>query len=122
MSRPYREEVDLRLDRHSVAAGDDATAHDEVIQVDGRRPVSLVIAQNDLSGYLAPIHSRRATWVARRARRGDPIAVVAQQWDAPRLIIAEDLELSAVGDSMFFEYLAQVDPDEIVSRLAGGGH
>jgi hypothetical protein len=33
------------------------------------------------------------------------------------LLIADDIELSAMGDSLFFEYLTQADPDEVVSRL-----
>ncbi len=108
--------MQLSLDRDSVAPADDVDSHAATTAVDGRRPLSLVIGEVVRGGYLPSMD--RATWVVRAGRRGMALAVVAQQWKTPRMLVA-DVETSEFGDSLFFEYLAQVDPDGVVRTLVG---
>jgi hypothetical protein len=102
--------VRVHLSRDSVTAGDDVEDHDEVAELDGRRPFSLVLAELLGRRYLPLISGGRATWLVRAGRLGTPLAVVAQEWPVPELLVESSASLSAVGDSLHFEYQAQGDP------------
>ncbi|MGF1426117.1 hypothetical protein [Kitasatospora sp. LaBMicrA B282] len=72
--------------------------------------------------YLALIYGGQATWVLETVG-GNPIAVVAQQWNEPRLLNAGHGLLASLSDSdgdlrLHFAYLAQRDPDLVHAQLA----
>lgn len=72
--------------------------------------------------YLPKIYGGEATWVL---YEGDmPLAVVAQQWTRPHFLVDPDRELNEfqVSEglvSVFFRYLVQIPPEQIVEALGG---
>ena len=74
--------VIIRLDRDSVAAGDDVESHDLEREVDQRRPFERFVHDLIWDGYLPTPASPggRSTWVARKERRGEPLAVIATRF------------------------------------------
>lgn len=115
------------LTRDSVAAGDDADApHNQTITVADYMSVEDIVAQVARSGYLASIGGGKATWSASSRY---PLAVVAQEWDKPKLLYAFKLnKLDYVENEnalyMHFTYYAQLDPQivyETLRRLVGTG-
>lgn len=54
-----------------------------------------------------------------------PLAVVAQQWDAPRFLVDASRPISSFaadgrGVSLMFRYWKQHDPDHVYEELAAG--
>lgn len=112
--------VELTLDRDSVAAGDDVEAHEERREVDGRRPLERFVAELVVENYLPSIQGGRSCWIVRTSRGGTALGVVRIRYghfDSLRLLQSDDPPLSAVGDSLYFEYATQEDPDEVFDRL-----
>jgi hypothetical protein len=110
----------IRLDRDSVAARDDVEAHDEQREVDGRRPLERFIADLVWDHYLPAIQGGQSCWVLRRSRKGEPLGVVRIRYgrfEGLQLLHRDSSDLSEVGDSLFFEYATQEDPDEVFARL-----
>ncbi len=100
----------LLVERDSVCAGDDVDApHSETF--DFATPVSLADAIEAVRGarYLAFISGGRATWTASIA--GRPVAVLAQQWQAARML--DHAEPQGPVVRLRFSYLAQRDPEQI---------
>jgi hypothetical protein len=103
-----------------VAAGDDVEAHDEVRDIDGRRPLERVVAELVRDRYLPSIQGGRACWILRTSRRGDALGVVRIRYGefaGFRHVRGDDPSLADVGGSLFFEYATQQDPDEVFARL-----
>jgi hypothetical protein len=112
--------IDMRLDRDSVAAGDDVEAHARELSVDPRRLFVSFLREIVSDGYLPLIEGGHATWIVRTSRRGDPLAVLAQRrisWDPPTLIIEPSAEVEAVGSGLYFEYRAQAQASDVVAEL-----
>ena len=110
----------IRLDRDSVAAGDDVEAHDEQRDVDGRRPLERFVSELVWDHYLPAIQGGRSCWILRTSRGGAPLGVVRIQYgrfDGLRLLRHEAPDLAEIGHSLFFEYATQEDPDDVFSRL-----
>ena len=106
----------IRLDRDSVAAGDDVEGHDVDWEADARRPLERFVHDLVKGGYLPGIQGGRSTWVARGTRRGEPFAVLAIRFgrlDSMRLVGRAALDLGQVGESLYFDYRAQEDPDAV---------
>ncbi|MBV9878923.1 MAG: hypothetical protein JO180_00425 [Gemmatirosa sp.] len=109
--------------RDSVAAGDDADApHEWVLSVPPDGTVGDVVDAIVRARYLASIAGGRATWIVEGAQ---PIAVVAQQWTAPRWLVAPDSPVAAARrptGSPDFEvrYWCQVDPERVYESLRTG--
>lgn len=103
----------LKVTRDSVAAGDDADApHERHLRVDAGTPLDVIIS-HAASGYLALIAGGYATWVA--LLDGEPIAVLAQQWQCPRLLVEPARHRGAVSAGhLHFAYEAQHDPDAVL--------
>jgi hypothetical protein len=110
----------LHLDRDSVAAGDDVDSHVEERAVDERVPLGRSVGLLLRDGYLPAIEGGRSTWVIRRSRMGEPLAVVSVrsgELDRVWAVHDEYLELAEVGGSLFFEYAAQDDAADLLRRV-----
>jgi hypothetical protein len=111
--------VQLRLDRDSVHAGDDTVAHATVIEIEPWRKLRTVISDVvSTRHYLASIIGGEATWIVEGAPGHLALAVVAQQWDEPVLLV-RNRAIERFGELLYFAYLAQVAANEILERLRG---
>ena len=91
--------MQFHISRDSVAAGDDVESHDMVIEVDERRNLATFIQLLRRDGYLPRISGGQATWIALAGRRGRALAVTAEQWKLPELVVEFGTEVGAIGDS-----------------------
>lgn len=101
------------IDRDSVCAGDDSDPHGAALTLSSAASLRELIAAARSVCPLARIAGGQATWLVEIGAPKRCIAVIAQQWDAPRLLLDD----SAVGDlftgqacSLYFRYRAQIDP------------
>ena len=116
--------MNVYVTRESVAAGDDAAApHAMEMQI--AEPVSLesAVAAVLSARYLPSISGGHATW---SIASGIPLAVVAQQWTAPRWLFLTKSNLAALDRRdgvlrLHFNYHAQLDP-EVVLRVLENLH
>jgi hypothetical protein len=107
--------------RASVHPGDDGDApHATTIDLPGEISVNTAIEKIIASRYLPSISGGNATW---SVMSSIPIAVAAQQWEAPRYYHLYDgldrLDIAAGTLRLHFNYHAQIDP-EIVFRIFWG--
>jgi len=72
----------IRLDRDSVAAGDDVESHEEIREVDGRRPLERLVADLIWNGYIPSTQGGWSCWVLRRTRRGEPLGLCQPPLDS----------------------------------------
>ncbi|MEM8672223.1 MAG: hypothetical protein AAGG48_32210 [Planctomycetota bacterium] len=103
---------------------DDVDApHDDSIQV-ADSSVASVVRGIVARRYLASIAGGKATWILRRTESGSPLAVIAQQWDQARYLVAETDSVhpdDATGKlHVYVEYYCQVEPDAIYNALQQG--
>jgi hypothetical protein len=115
--------VRLLATRDSVAAGDDVDAP-HLVEMDGPTGADLEAAIGAIhaSGYLPRISGGRATW---SVSSGRVLAVIAQEWPAPRMLWGVDLSpggLDIVRGTLrlHFSYHSQHSPEltyEILGRL-----
>jgi hypothetical protein len=111
--------------RDSVAAGDDADApHEWLLPAGPGATVAEIVERirGARPAYLASISGGKATWIIETGR---PIAVVAQQWDAPRWLVPPDTPVwSTVARSarphVQARYWLQVDPERVLHALQTG--
>jgi hypothetical protein len=102
--------------RDSVCAGDDADApHPLAMTVPAEPSLEAIIVELLRTGYLPSISGGCATWVA---CSGVPIAVIAQQWGSPKMLLltGEDelrLDRNDGDPRIHFSYFAQRDLEEI---------
>ncbi len=108
------------MTRDSVAPGDDADApHARTFSLpDGLSPLQ-VISHIVAARYLASIANGQATW---SVVSGVPLAVVAEQWPAPKLVLWPDPALSDLEQKdktyrLHFNYHMQRDPELILQVL-----
>jgi hypothetical protein len=113
----------VTVERDSVCAGDDVDApHSESIWTRQDCTLAHVLECIRDMGYLARISGGRATWIVESNR---PLAVMAQQWNSPRFLVAPETRLVDCADlsgrrSLFFRYWCQVDPGVVFDCLAIG--
>ena len=103
------------LTRDSVCAGDDINApHSKKLFFFWPPTIEALIRKIQDSNYLAQISGGKATWIAKID--GTSVAVVAQEWSAPKYFISSKQKIRRLRDcqsvELFFEYLAQADPEE----------
>ena len=109
--------------RDSVAAGDDADApHEWLLPTTGEATVADVVGRIMSERYLAGISTGEATWIIEGAR---PIAVVAQQWTAPRFLVDPGSHIRDVvkpdgRPHLEARYWLQVSPDRVFEALLAG--
>ena len=121
----------LPFSRNSVSMGDDSSmqGHWSLLTFEEDLPMSTLLGP-PIHRVLASIQGGQATWVlqlheplaapvkpnAGRMRVTD-VAVVAQQWPTPRLLVP-DFPVSQAGSSTLFAlYLAQLDPQRVYDTL-----
>ncbi|MGY6161181.1 hypothetical protein [Paraburkholderia strydomiana] len=106
--------------RDSVAAGDDIDApHRLEFGISSDRAIADILRYVSQLSYLPSVVGGKATW---SAVSGRPLAVIAQQWPAPKplsvLPIAfSDLDSRSDGLYLHFNHHAQVDPDIVFNVL-----
>jgi hypothetical protein len=112
------------LMRDSVAAGDDADApHAKTITVPDGSSLEAIITMVAQSGYLAYIGGGKATW---SANSKIPLAIVAQEWDKPKMLSYYTVPFSKVkmvdGNlHLYFTYYMQLDPNVVFEVLKRWG-
>ena len=109
--------MQLHISRDSVAAGVDIESHDTAIEVDERRNLATFIQLLRRDGYLPRVSGGQATWIAMAGRRGQALAVVAEQWKSPELVVEFGTEVGEIGDSLHFRYQKQRDPQLMLEEL-----
>jgi hypothetical protein len=107
---PWRT-IELRLDRDSVAMGDDMTSHAGVRAIARGTRLSTAIEQNS-----PEIRSRGWSWVV--VVDGD-VAAVWSVDEGVRLLVP-DRALRRGPVEIHFRYFLQIDPAWLFDRLAGG--
>lgn len=123
----------LPFSRDSVSMGDDSSmqGHWRLLTFEEDLPMSTLLGP-PIHRVLASIQGGQATWVlqlheplaapakpnAGRMRVTD-VAVVAQQWFAPRLLVPDFPVSQAGGATLFALYLAQLDPEQVYDTLKG---
>jgi hypothetical protein len=109
------------LSRGSVCAGDDVDApHSKTISVPDGASLIEVLSFISNSGYLARIAGGKATW---SAVSNVPLAVLPQQWSAPRALPganSEKEQLNFHNDMLqiHFTYHGQRDPGIVFAELS----
>ncbi|MCW3849080.1 hypothetical protein OF829_17715 [Sphingomonas sp. LB-2] len=107
----------IALTRDSVCAGDDVFAqHEQTVTVDDALPLGEAIGRI-ASDYLARISCGEASWVA--ILDDEPVAVVAQQWKAPRLHPGYETRTLRDGARLHFAYHVQEDPEKTFATRRG---
>lgn len=111
----------LYVTRDSVAAGDDVDAP-HLLEMDGpaQDDVGAAIAKILATRYLPRVSGGKATWSVTSRRI---LAVVAQEWRAPRLLWSADSSyrgLDTAGGKLrlHFNYHAQQSPDVVLEILS----
>jgi len=113
------------LTRDSVAAGDDADApHARTTTVPDGTSIEAIVAIIAKSGYLASIRGGKATWVVTSKI---PLAVVAQEWEKPKMLLDKPrlddvvrfnkLDTVDNGLRLHFRYFVQRDPQIVYEEL-----
>lgn len=109
--------------------GDDAVSHRRQYEFNPASTVGQLLAAIRPDASIA---GGRATWLvvlgtpgADASTPAEPVGVYAQEWAATRLFGSSEQPLTAfaVGDELtvFFRYLAQVDPQTAFDRYRAGG-
>ena len=106
----------VHLTRDSVANGDDAYPKELIVSNDAGLAEILRVVSH--SNFLASISGGKATWtIVSRI----PIAVVAQQWEEPKMLMPvpslSSLNFSGNVLSMHFEYRVQQDPNLVYEEF-----
>lgn len=109
----------VRVNRDSVALGDDIESHEQVFELYDIGDVADLVRELAARYRLPEIVDGRATWCLYSA---GPIAVIAQEWPAPRMLsrAPRTLDECDVVDGTLhahISYLAQADPDVACSLL-----
>jgi hypothetical protein len=112
--------MNLYVTRESVAAGDDADApHARTFALAEAASLETALAAVISAGYLPSIRGGLATW---SVTSNIPLAVIAQQWPAPRMLFLTTRELEVLDRSsgtlrLHFNYHAQIDPEIVLNVL-----
>jgi hypothetical protein len=113
----------ISLWRDSVAAGDDVDApHETTIKVEAAATIGDLCILMSTLNYLPTIAGGRATWILNGK---SPIAVFAQQWVLPKLVVAGDRPIGdfihkAGSPQLNLHYWCQVDPELVHRNLSLG--
>jgi hypothetical protein len=111
----------VRIDRDSVHASDEPQA--ETIAVSPGTTWLVLLERVSARRYLPGISGGQATWVAelRGAAAPTRVAVCAQQWSSPRLLVPNGAAAPLFRNadvSLHFCYLCQQDPDAVFAHEA----
>jgi hypothetical protein len=106
--------------RDSVAAGDDVDAPNaRSFTFAADTALDEALRQIQAGGYLPRISGGEASW---SVASGRPVAVLAQQWTHPRMLLhrpeeLKELEWRSGVLRLHFNYHAQVDPERVYQVL-----
>ncbi len=109
----------IHVDRDSVCAADDIDSHARWVVVPDEADLERLVASVLAVFPLPNIQGGRATWCVTSGR---PIAVIAQQWAAPKMVswrprgVAE-CEHQEGNVCLYFRYVVQHDPDVVLDVL-----
>ena len=112
--------MQLFVTRDSVCAGDDGDApHPRTYSSSASATPAQAVDTVLAARYLPSIAGGMATWVAASAV---PLAVIAQQWPAPRWLPLSSRDRQRLDCSggllrLHFSYLAQQDPAQVLATL-----
>lgn len=107
--------------RESVAAGDDGDApHTRTFTVPDGAPLQSCLEAVLAGRYLPSINGDLASW---SAASNIPLAVLAQQWSAPRMLFLTRSDLERLDRvegvlRIHFNYHAQLDPEFVLAVLS----
>lgn len=115
----------ITADRDSVCAGDDCESHARSFHAPLHASVPALIELATRACPLASISGGEATWIVQAGGYdGTPIAVISQQWPAPRLHADADDTVQALFQlrepQLFFRYWCQASPEAVFDALAAG--
>ena len=126
-ARPESDDVEQRgtgmnlyVTRESVAAGDDVDApHARTFALPHEASLETALVTVMSARYLPSISGGLATW---SVASGIPLAVIAQQWPAPRMLSGVSDNLDALDRApgllrLHFNYHAQLDPEIVLEVL-----
>lgn len=104
----------VKLNRNSVAAGDDIESHEEIRSVPEGLVVQQVILNVAQSGYLP-----RGTWSVSSKSPARPIAVIAPPWNEARMFSFWQDDLLYWNDTLCleFKYHPTEEPEDVFSQL-----
>ena len=115
--------LNVTMERDSVCAGDDVHApHPKTISTPPDCTLAQILDTIHNERYLPRISGDCATWIVESQR---PLAVMAQQWSAPRFLIAPETRLVDCAElerpcTLFFRYWCQIDPAVVFDCLVAG--
>jgi len=117
--------ITASVDRDSVSAGDDCQPHVASFETQAVATLREFLAQALQAAPLASIIGGEATWLVDSAGAGKGcIAVVAQQWPAPRFLLDSNITVQqhfgARQPSVYFRYWCQASPEAVYSALLLG--
>ncbi|GGN36215.1 hypothetical protein [Deinococcus daejeonensis] len=123
----------VAFDRESVSLGDDSEEHWRLLMFEENLPLSAVL-DRPIFRVLASVPGGQATWLLELREdlrtpqhsaagelerpglvRVTPLAVVAQQWSAPRLLHADVPVSRLMGATLHARYLGRQDPAEVAA-------
>lgn len=112
----------ITADRDSVCAGDDCDSHERTFSAPLQASIPELIQLANSACRLASVAGGSATWIVEAGGcGGTPIAVVAQQWDQPRLLVQGDETVESLfkehKSKLFFKYWCQADPEAVFNAL-----
>jgi hypothetical protein len=113
----------LAIDRDSVHPGDDLISYANSVKLDPTATLRIALEAIQTMHYLPGISEDEATWII--CASDQPIGVLAQQWEAPKLVVPIESPVTQVfGEDepllFFFRYWCQTDPHVVFSRIAAG--
>jgi hypothetical protein len=112
--------MSLYVTRESVCAGDDGDApHARTFELPHAPTLEQALQIVIAARYLPSIAGGQATW---SVASGVPVAVLAQQWTAPRLLFLTGKDLQSLDSRdgalrLHFNYHAQRDPELVYEVL-----
>ena len=115
----------ISANRDSVCAGDDCESHEKQFEVSLQTPSTALVMLAERACNLAGIAGGNATGIVEvGGYNGKAIAVVAQQWLKPRMLVSESetAEHLFVGrdKKIFFKYWCQANPEAVHEALTTG--
>lgn len=106
--------IKVNIERDSVCAADDLQSHNKVNRFSIDEPIFNILSRIKNDYLPRNISGGKATWLIHI--NSSPIAIIAQEWDLPRIIIkSENIIRSYLKDKneveIYCEYLAQKNPE-----------
>jgi hypothetical protein len=107
------------LTRESVSMGDDAFDHTLEIEISQDWNISQILESIVKMNYLPKIQNGQATW---SLSYNKPLAILAQQWNEPKIICNADFPYPNSTkyiniEKLHFNYHAQLDPSTVYTVL-----